>query len=843
MEVSDMEKVVYAFEELPPGRLALAGGKASSLVKLHQAGYPVPRGFVILPVAFSDDQLKGEAWQQVQDHLEVLRSSEGERAFAVRSSGRQEDSEQASFAGEFESRLGVRSDEQIREAIHQVHRSRHGDKVKAYSQARGITETHQVAVVVQQLVDADRSGVLFTANPTNGIRSQAVISAAWGLGESVVGGTVTPDTVIVDIRGERVLSYDIARKEVMTVRTKEGTQEQTVPESRQQRAVLSKAEAVRLARIGDEIETLYGVPMDIEWAVSNDVFFILQARPITALPDPPPPSRWRLPRGAYIAMRVNIIELMAEPLSPLFETMGLQVINESMGDMMTEFLGRPGVMPETPIISVHHYAYYNGSLKPLNMLKILFDSVGIARRMFRAPVERWTEQGRPEYVAKVETWETSNWRERSNGEIWKAARELAHAAIDAYWSMVGGLLPAAWISEGLFTFFYRMLVKRRDDPEAFTFLLGFDSLPIEAEKSLYDLALWARQQGTLAVYLADTSVSALVEHLQDGEAPRDLPEGCWSEWRERFQDHLDRYGHTIYNLDFANPVPADGPAPVLETLKMYLQGEGVNPHTRQAGAIEGREEATRMFRARLSGWRVRQFDRWLIRAQRYAPMREDALADVGLSYPLLRQMLGFLGQRLTEAGTIDRPDEIYWLTEDELQQACRNLDRNQPSRRLSHAIPERRVMRRSASKASPPMMLPHIALPWLGRLGEWLSSERRRSRLSGVGASAGRVTARACVLRGPEDFEKMGPGEVLVAVLTTPAWTPLFARAAAIVTDVGGPLSHGSIVAREYGIPAVLGTGKATERIVSGQLVTVDGDKGVVYLQPDDAVDEDQRSV
>jgi phosphohistidine swiveling domain-containing protein len=833
MEAIDMQKVVYTFEELSSDLQPMAGGKGGSLARLHRSGYPVPQGFVILAAAFSEDRLLPEAWEQVRVRLDLLRAGSGKQALAVRSSALSEDSEQASFAGEFESRLNLSSDEEIREAIHQVHRSRHGERVQAYSQAKGMAEVHQVAVVVQQLVDADRSGVMFTANPTNGIRSQLMISAAWGLGEAIVSGTVTPDLVIVDKTRERIVARKTATKGVMTVRTAGGTEDRPVAGERQTQAVLSDAEAVKLASLGMQIETLYGMPMDIEWAASGDAFFILQARPITAIPDPPPPTNWRLPKGAYVAMRVNIIELMAAPLSPLFESMGLDVINASMQDLMTDILGKPDIMPEGPIISVNHHAYYNGSLKPASLAKVLFDSAGITRRMFTAPVERWTEQGRPAYVDLLETWKASDWRSRSNTDILQASRELARSAIDAYWSMVSGVLPAAWVTEALFTFFYRLLVKRGESPEAFRFLLGFDSLPIQADKSLHALAMWARERETLSRYLVDTPADRLATDLKCEEPPEGLSEPDWDDWRRQVQAHLERYGHTIYDLDFANPVPADDPAPLMETCKMYLSGEGSNPDDRQQLAIERREAAVSAVRKGLRGWRLRQFDRFLALAQRFAPVREDALADVGLAYPLLRQMLHLIGQRLGRAGAVEHPQDVYWLTQEEVTAACEKMDRDLPLERLSGTVRERKAARRSVRRSTPPTMLPHLSLPWLKELLARLSSARERGSLRGVGASPGCVTARACVLHGPQDFDQMVSGDVLVAPLTTPAWTPLFARAAAIVTDVGGPLSHGSIVAREYSIPAVLGTGQATQQIRSGQLITVDGDEGRVYLQPE----------
>ena len=827
-----MQKVIYQFEELTPEHQTLAGGKGRSLARLYQSGYPVPKGFVISTAAFAEEQLLPEAWRQVQDQLNVLRAGDGECAFAVRSSALSEDSDQASFAGEFETRLNLSRDEEILDAIQQVYRSRLGEKVQAYSRTRGMSATQEVAVVVQILVAADRSGILFTANPTNGERKQVMINAAWGLGEAIVSGSVSPDIIVVDKKTKRILSRHTAIKEVMTVRKAGGTQDRSVEGRKQKQSVLSDAEAARLASMGIQIEALYGNPMDIEWAAEGDAFFILQARPITAIPDPPPPVNWRLPKGAYMAMRVNIIELMAEPLSPLFGDLGLELINASMLDMLSSFMGR-NIMPDTPIICVNQYAYYNGSLKPMSILRLLLDSVNIARRMFTAPVERWTEQGRPAYLSTVEKWKMSDWSNLSNAEMLQASRSLFDASIDAYWSMVGGVLPAAWISEALFTFFYRMLIKRRSDPEASIFLLGFDSLPIRADQSLYTLAALAREQEGLARYLAGTSAKQLASDIQSGEKPQAVSQLTWSDWRKKVHAHLEQYGHTIYNLDFANPVPADDPLPLLETCKLYLSGKGSDPYERQQAAIEHREAAASLVRKRVKGWRLKQFDRFLTLAQRFAPLREDALADIGLAYPLLRKMLRCIGERMVEAGAIEQPEDIYWLTREEVTAACAKLDHNLPVEGLSKGIPERKAATRSAQNVTPPMRLPHLSLPWLKKLSMNLSRGMERRKLKGVAASAGRVTAKACVLKGPEDFDQMAVGDVLVAKLTTPAWTPLFARAAAIVTDVGGPLSHGSIVAREYGIPAVLGTGDATRRIRNGQIITVDGDAGTVIFGKD----------
>ncbi|MBN2389286.1 MAG: phosphoenolpyruvate synthase, partial [Anaerolineae bacterium] len=524
--------------------------------------------------------------------------------------------------------------------------------------------------------------------------------------------------------------------------------------------------------------------------------------------------------------RNNIVEMMIEPLTPLFSTLGLNAVNTSMGGLLTQFFGKPGMMPEPLILTVNHYAYYNGSIRFVPILEMILGAPGIMKRMMTGAVERWTEDGRPRYIATVEHWRSQPWQTLPAVEILSVVRELAEAAIDAYGALVGGVIPAAWISEALFTQVYKLL-KRRDDPNAPTYLMGFDSLPIQSEKALYDLAQWAREQTGLAAYLQTTATSQLVAQVENDQTPPDVNEDAWNEWRRRFRTYLHDYGHQSYNLDFGTPVPADDPAPVLETFKLFLSGQGENPHERQQETIRKREEATATMQNRLKGLRLRLFQKTLARAQHFAPLREDGLAAVGLSYPLLRQMLFELGRRFVTAGMIAKVENIFWLKEDEVADAAARLDRGQTLENLSTHVSQRQAERRAAQQATPPMILPQMIVFGFD-LMQLKTGRQKGNTLKGVAASPGSVTAPACVVHGPEDFAQMKTGDVLVAALTTPAWTPLFARAAAVVTDIGGPLSHGSIVAREYGIPAVLGTGSATRDIRSGQVITVNGSAGVV---------------
>ena len=251
---------------------------------------------------------------------------------AVRSSATAEDLPEASFAGQQETYLNISGKEALLNAIQKCWASLWTGRAIAYRIRQRISPDNiALAVVVQLLVQADAAGVMFTANPLNGRREEALINAAWGLGESIVSGSVTPDMIAVDKSTGHTLRRQTASKQVMTVRSATGTWEQPVPDSKKNTPALSDGQVAELTAYGVQIESLYKTPMDIEWALGEGKFAIVQARPITALPEPQnmTPTEWKLPdpHGQY--MRASIIEQLPEPLTPLFSTLGGSVIDEA----------------------------------------------------------------------------------------------------------------------------------------------------------------------------------------------------------------------------------------------------------------------------------------------------------------------------------------------------------------------------------------------------------------------------------------------------------------------------------------------------------------------------------
>jgi pyruvate,water dikinase len=855
--------------------LELAGGKGASLARMAAAGLPVPPGFHITTQAYrrfvserglEDAILSAAAQTSAADSATLERASQqiqslfarstipqdvalpieqsynelgnGDLPVAVRSSATAEDLPEMSFAGQMETYLNVRGAAQVLDAVLRCWGSLWTARALAYRAQHDIpAENLSIAVVVEQLVPAEVAGILFTANPVTGARDQMMINAAYGLGEAIVSGQVTPDTILVAKQTGAVVSQEIASKEVMTARVPGGTREEPVPPEKRKEAALKPAQVAELVRLGVEVERLYGQPMDVEWAMCDQRIFILQARPITALPEPRPTLDWKLPRAGGKYARSSVVELLPNPLSPLFATLAMPEWNEALWALIQAMgLGR-GLTRAFRLVTIHEYAYIDFGLSAWQSMRLLFALPLMLPKfvpLLRAAEARWAEQAHPHYSSVVSAWAARDLASSPATELLAGVREILRAAANHYVTIQSGILPAAYMSEAAFTSVYNRFIKRKSDPPALTFMLGFDSEPIKAEKSLYDLANWARTQPELAAYLAHTSGKDIAVTCAAQPAPIADVES-WREFTSKFAQHLDRFGHAVYDLDFASSVPADDPAPLLDTLKYFLSGQASSPYERQAAAALEREQATESLLARLKGIRLR-LSRYLVcTAQHYAPLREDALADAGLGWPLLRRMLREVGGRMTAAGAITKPDDVFYLTSEEAEAAARALDAGQPLEHYSQAVAARQAQHELERKVTPPVALPvKGGTRFLGMdMSRWMparTGQRAGNVITGVGTSPGRVTGVARVIHGAEEFDQMQPGDILVAKITTPAWTTLFALASGVVTDVGGPLSHSSIVAREYHIPAVLGTGVATERLRSGQRITMDGDAGAVTM-------------
>ena len=846
----------------PNAALENVGGKGMSLAKMANAGLPIPGGFHItteayrsfikknvlqskilsalrevdisLPASletasatirefFAQGEIPPDIAESIRGSYETWGSSE--KHVAVRSSATAEDLPEASFAGQQETYLNIRGEEALLEAVKKCWASLWTARAIAYRIKNNIDQdTVALAVVVQEMVNAEAAGILFTANPINGRRDEVVINAAWGLGETIVGGLVSPDTIVADKATGKVKKVDVAEKTVVTVLTESGTREEPLNDARRRSQVLKEAQVIQLVDIARKIESFYGSPQDIEWCRTNGNFYIVQSRPITALP--PEPIQWPLPRPKLMLARGSLAEHLPNPVSPLFGTLGLRSVNKAtltLGDLMG---GMDLLAAEYQYRVINGYVFFGFLMSTKfmwTMIKVTFTSLNL---MYTRSKERWLE-ARAIFANAITAWEKKQGENLSPSKLLEGVRALMYAAGKYYTIIQSSTLPTASSSEVIFTSVYKM-VSRKDEPKAATLLFGLETVPLRAEKSLFDLGMWIREHPALRDFTLHTPTEKLVAALKADSHPETVPAQEWDEFKSRLEKHANEFGHTSYEFDFMNPTPAETPELILDSIKMYVEGKGSDPYARQREVVAKREQTLQKIRSRFKLIPNRWFNKALRWAMDTAPAREDSLADMGMGHTTVRRMLGELGKRFAANGALENAEDIYWLVEDEVNELASLLERSEKLPDYSRKVPARKTEWREQMKLVPPAILPEKS-GW-AKLIPWAQKNESGNVIKGLGASAGKVTATACVMFTPEDFHKMKPGDVLVAVITTPAWTPLFTMASAIVTDIGGPLSHSSIVAREYGIPAVLATGNGTRRIQDGQTIIVDGSAGTVTL-------------
>jgi rifampicin phosphotransferase len=735
----------------PTQARALLGTKAASLARLTGAGFPVPAGVVVTAAAADWDQ----AYGQLHAEAAELGGHRGQR-FAVRSSASAEDLAGASFAGQYETVLDVGLDE-LPDAVRQVLDSAASARVAAYRQAHAQPAPADppgpaagMAVLVQVMVPADAAGVAFTANPLTGDRDEVVITAVPGLGERLVAGQATGDQWIV--------RHAHARR------------------TRSTEQAISADQAGQIATLARRVHAHLGSPQDLEWAITTDPtdtsgteggLWLLQARPMTALPDP---VDWTPPAPGYWMRNLRLGEWLPEPMTPLFADWLLDRLDHGEQHATRDHVGAALEFPHAAI----NGWYYLGTpaLSPRTIATALLQGRGRLLRFFRYAVlgpgrdpvaadqrllaglaEQWHTELLPRYQRLVQEGDQQV-ESASPEQLAAIINQVGAAAGEQLWSLavVGG---AAWKMEGALARFYRQ-------------------------------------------HLAAT-VNASVQELLVG-LPGSQP---------------DLPAHAVQSLDWAHPTAGELGWPPPRP-----------PKDRHRQLAARREALTGQCLAVLGDQPQLQarFQALLEVAQRYAVLREQQARQLTIGWPLLRRCALRLGETLRADGVIEQAEDVFYLTRAELD--TRTPLQDMVHRRRGTWERQRRLLA-PLTIGRPPRLIAKELLATVeaartpGAVAE--------GAIVGQPASPGRATGPIRIIHGPGDFDRFQPGEVLVARATAPAWTPLFARAVAVVTDGGTLAAHASLVAREYGIPAVVATGDATTRLADGQVVTVDGGAGTVH--------------
>ena len=809
-----MNTFVLSFDTLN-ATLSVVGGKGANLSRMTRAGFPVPPGFFITTEAYctfvesnhlqkqivdlannptNSSETKSAAIRQLFENvtipdslLEVINhayadlvKTVGDLSLAVRSSATAEDLAGASFAGQQDTYLNICGKSALLEAVQHCWLSLWTPRALEYRARQGIDpSTVSLAVVVQVMVPADASGIMFTANPINGARDEIVLDAAWGLGEAIVGGLVTPDHVVVDKKTGAIKQIAIADKTVMTVPTAIGTEERPVEESKRHRCVLDAAQATKLAKLGAEIEKYYEKPQDIEWCLADGKFFIVQARPITTLPSEP--VQWESPIiDAKWLKDLQAGEWATEPLSPLAATTTFEAMITTR-------------QRKLPMQQFPWHALINGWLyirADFRSLWLFTAPLGLLWTMIAGILDGHRRMKRlwPSQLTVLDDLQKAELEKFSGDRLHSHVSRLLKV-LGWWWWEVTWYAAAALIGEQIIP-----KLKVPNLVDATVLFRGNDSLLLEAERALRQAA----QTGEVKTYLA-------------------------------------KFGHFVESADPIHLTLREAPDLLTQHLAAARRSEA-SPDERLMRIRHERTRAERLVHS-LPGIRGFLARGILKLSQGYAAHTDDAVFHFQRVLALIRATFLEVGRRLTSAGVIQQAEDVFYLEYAELWQT--------PQTNLTEVVGRRRGIRENQKRLAPPAFIPLLSDPaWSNDLhmkffssviGETVMRrgiEERNGRklLVGTPGSPGRARGIARVITGPDDFHRFQPGDVLVARTTTPIWTPLFNIASAAITEVGGPFSHASIVAREFGIPLVNGAIDATRVIEDGTPILVDGSVGIAEL-------------
>jgi len=772
---------------------------------------------------------------------------------AVRSSGTAEDLPGHSFAGQYDTYLGISSSNDCIEAVKKCWASLWTLRAYEYRQRNSFDHLGiNMAVIVQSLIAAETSGVIFTVDPVKDSPSSIVIEACFGLGETLVSGKVTPDRFVVSKKRLKLLFSTISEKKIeRTINPNGLVEEKNIPDERSSVCCLDKKHALKLAKFARKIEAEFGSPQDIEWAMRRNKIFLLQSRPITVLP---PETSWddrqiwccnpakevipdvATPMTASVigAMLDNLIEPVMRLLCidrgdhPIYGLVAGRVyfngniwgavFRDLPGAQGIDFMTAAGshkglqkaveglrnsVEEDLPDLKFRRFKFY---------LKIPLVVIGMLRNT--------PKKGR-RIISMVETrnekWSHVNPASMTVEEIGTCCRRIMAdfngliSHVLYLFSMIGALpvldmICGKWLPEG--------------NVNSGNLLAGIGGMvDATAGLDIWRLASAADSQKQVKELILSSNQWRTIEGmLSETDSGREF----LTEWNQ----FMSRHGHHCRGeLELYNKRWSETPDYILKFVRSHItQMDKINPVQNFARAAEQRLQLEKQCRKQLKNPIKRMiFNYFLARAQQGSVFRENVKSEVIKLLTAKRKFLLELGKKLKEKDILKDADDIFFLRYEEIEPVV--LGNAGPD--IRRLIIERRAEYDKNCSVTPPDTVfgkfdPDNYVPD--------AIDKQVQELKGLGVSSGTATGKARVILRADTDEQLLGGEILVAPFTDPGWTPYFVPAAAIVMDEGGIISHGSIVAREYGIPAVVNVGDATKIIKTGQTIQVDGNLGMVRI-------------
>lgn len=877
------EQYVLDLREAHAEQVAVIGGKAAHLGELSRIeGVRVPAGFCVTTDAFRRILTEAPAVEEGIDRLrrvppgdreavrtlsgEVRRAIEGvpvphgvaaritdalarfgERAaYAVRSSATAEDMPSASFAGQQDTYLNIVGPEAVLRHIGRCWASLFTERAVTYRQSNGIDHgTVHMAVVVQQMVFPQAAGVLFTADPVTGDRKAAAVEAAFGLGEALVSGLVSPD--VFTVRHGEVVAKAIGVKErAVHALPAGGTQELALDAQRQEQPTLTDAQAVRLVRLGRRIEAHFGRPQDIEWCLADGDFHIVQSRPITTLfpiPAPTPAPGTGAATGDHenrVYVSVGHQQMMTDAMKPLglsvWQLTAMAPMHEAGGRLFVDVTGRlASPASRAGLLDLI------GRGDPLvrDALETLLDRDGFLPPLPEPPdaTPGGPPPGRAPAPLRTDPAVVTELVEHSRQSLaclerdirTKTGPELFDFLLDAFdehkrllgdprslQAVMAGMEATWWLNDNL-----RAWLGERNAAATLT-LSAPGNVTSEMGLALLDVADVIRPWPEVVAFLRGVE-DAEDDGFLDGLAK--LPGG--SKAREAIEDCLGRYGmRCVGEIDITRPRWRERPATlvpvILDNIRNFRPGAAERRFEQGLRTAREKErEVLSRLRALPDGERkAAETKRMIDRVRTFIGYREYPKYSIVSRSFVYKQALVEEAERLVRAGVLAEREDAFHLTFQELREVVR-----------SHRVDDRLIRQRKDEFRSYQALTPPRVLT---SDGEALNGSYRRDdvpagALVGLPVSAGTVEGRARVVLDMADAD-LEAGDILVTVFTDPSWSPLFVGITAMVTEVGGLMTHGAVVAREYGLPAVVGVARATRLIRDGQRIRVHGTDGYVEL-------------
>jgi phosphohistidine swiveling domain-containing protein len=889
-----MNEYVVRLSEIDDGTIARVGGKAANLARLLRAGFAVPPGVCVTTEAFrafmtdtpelvellarldtlnvDDAAALREFGQTLRSHLlglpippevehaliEAWTELGEQHAYAVRSSATAEDLPSASFAGQQDTYLNVIGRAALLERVRSCWASLFTDRAISYRARNGFDHRKvHLAVVVQRMVEPDAAGVMFTAEPVDGRRHVISIDAGFGLGEALVSGLINPDLYRVDKRQWSIIDRKVADKRlaIMPISPSEGggTRQLELDAQKRHAQVLSDAQILALAQLGARVEAEFGEPQDIEWCFEGDALLLTQARPITTLfPIPKSPVASTNPdAGLHVFISFGHVQVMTDVIAPFGQgvlqrffplgrdrSSGVARIACSAGGRLfvdpTNLLRIPTFARLLPkvlnlvdqrtsaaIAQVVGRPEFRSAKRQVSAAKIVLGILGVARRVVPRVLWRVFFARTDSHVARMRARLDAQFA--AHRARWEALPDDAarlRMSIEQLSELFFGVFLQAVpsvLGGGVSGLLLRKLLGGRANPDDLEALRRGvrGNVTTQMDLELGDLADIARAQPALVDVLRTSSDLTLAQLAAiEGSGP-------FLVGLERF---LAEYGmRGAAEIDVSRPRWRDNPTLLLQVLRGNLSREQPGSHREQHESMirQGDAALERVIAAAPTLRRplVRRF----ARAHRsFVALREHPKFQIMRYLGLLhRAALGY-GAQLVERGELDAPTDIWML---EVQEVLARLDGSSVD--LRERVAARKLEWDHYARLSPPRVITSE--------GEIVQAELAgeaapAGALIGTGVSAGVVEGVARVVRDPSTAV-LHAGEILVAPFTDPGWTPLFINAAGLVMEAGGMMTHGSVVAREYGIPAVVSVDGATTILRTGQRILVDGTRGFVTVQ------------